>query len=71
MPYVDFQSFFSVLTQISPDEDTLGWKILVAIQPEKYISFSFNVYVEGYSHFGGEAGNSDVKLNLTRKYPPA
>jgi hypothetical protein len=33
MPYVDFQSFFSVLTQISPELDTFGWKILVANQP--------------------------------------
>ena len=33
MPYVDFQSFFSVLTQISPADDTFGWNIFVANQP--------------------------------------
>ena len=30
---VAFQSFFSVLTQISPAFETFGWKILVANQP--------------------------------------
>lgn len=34
IPYVDFQSFLSVLTQISPAVETLGWKILVANQPD-------------------------------------
>jgi hypothetical protein len=33
MLYIDqaagFQSFFNVLTQISPFSETLGWKILV------------------------------------------
>jgi len=33
MPYEDCQSFFNVLTQISPAFDTLGWKIFVANQP--------------------------------------
>ncbi len=28
-----FQSFFNVLTQISPEADTLGWKILVSMVP--------------------------------------
>lgn len=35
IPYVDFQSFFSVLTQISPVAPTFGWKIFVANQPGK------------------------------------
>ena len=29
-----FQSFLSVLTQISPELETLGWKILVRKKPE-------------------------------------
>ena len=29
MPNDGFQSFFRVLTHISPDDDTLGWKSLV------------------------------------------
>lgn len=33
MPYVDFQSFFNVLTHISPLVETFGWNILVASQP--------------------------------------
>lgn len=33
MPYDDCQSFFNVFTQISPAEETFGWKILVANQP--------------------------------------
>ena len=33
MPKDDCQSFFKVLTQISPAEETFGWKILVANQP--------------------------------------
>jgi hypothetical protein len=32
MPYDDCQSFFNVFTQISPAEETFGWKILVANQ---------------------------------------
>lgn len=34
MPKDDCQSFFKVLTQISPAEETFGWKILVANQPD-------------------------------------
>jgi len=33
IPYDDCQSFFSVFTQISPAEETFGWKILVVNQP--------------------------------------
>lgn len=32
-PYSRFQAFFSVSTQISPDLDTFGWKILVIMVP--------------------------------------
>ena len=43
-PYSGFQSFFKVLTQISPDEGaTFGWKILVTNQ-----------------HLGGDAGKPDA-----------
>lgn len=34
IPKDDCQSFFKVLTQISPADDTFGWKILVANQPK-------------------------------------
>lgn len=33
MPWLGFQSFFNVLTQISPAADTFGWKILVKNTP--------------------------------------
>ena len=33
MPYDACQSFLSVFTQMSPAEDTFGWKIFVANQP--------------------------------------
>ena len=32
-PYVLFHPFFNVSTQISPDLEMLGWKILVDIVP--------------------------------------
>lgn len=35
MPNDDCQSFFSVFTQISPCDDTLGWKIFVIKRPER------------------------------------
>jgi len=37
MPYVDFQSFLSVFTQISPELETLGWNIFVANQPAECV----------------------------------
>lgn len=69
MPKDDCQSFFKVLTQISPAEETFGWKIFVANQPEMEMSASrARMEDEGSDrHFGGAAGNSLVKLNLTLK----
>ena len=70
IPYVDFQSFLSVLTQISPAVETLGWKILVANQPDDARPFIKGMYAYNdriNAHFGGAAGNSSVKLNLTLK----
>ena len=42
MPYVDFQSFFSVFTQISPVDDTFGWNIFVANQPVGHVNTMYN-----------------------------
>jgi len=43
MPISFFQSFLSVLTQISPVLDTLGWKILVTKNPGKNSIFTIDV----------------------------
>ena len=69
MPKDDCQSFFKVLTQISPVEETFGWKILVANQPkvENQPRVAAWEVEERNQHFGGAAGNSLVKLNLTLK----
>jgi len=69
MPKDDCQSFFKVLTQISPAEETFGWKILVANQPVVENQPRVPVWEvdEGDKHFGGVAGNSLVKLNFTLK----
>jgi len=68
IPYVAFQSFFSVFTQISPALETLGWKILVNIEPGSFVRQpDANDKTQRNVHFGGAAGNSSVNLNLTRK----
>ena len=38
MPYDDFQSLLSVLTEISPALETFGWNIFAANQPVNVIS---------------------------------
>ena len=71
MPYDDFQSFLSVFTQISPAVDTFGWKIFVANQPVPRqpppARAGPHTDESKGTHFGGAAGNSSVKLNLTLK----
>ena len=73
MPYDACQSFLSVFTQMSPAEDTFGWKIFVANQPnhrstcEHMEAPAAENAGRAYVHFGGAAGNSSVKLNLTLK----
>lgn len=52
--YAGFQSFFRVLTQMSPDGvATLGWKIFVRKNP-----------------FGGFAGKPDSRTSLHLNTPP-
>jgi hypothetical protein len=67
MPYEGFQSFFNVLTQISPEPETFGWNIFVANQPVQRCQRLATPCARGNVHFGGAAGNSSVNLNLTRK----
>ena len=69
MPYEDFQSFFSVFTQISPAVETLGWNIFVASQPISIIVEKLKAcsHKDRHGHFGGAAGNSLVNLNFTVK----
>ena len=69
MPKDHCQPFF---TQISPPEETLRWKILVANQPRA----EYQPRVLGWKvdkrdqHFGGAAGNLLVNLDLTLKQLP-
>ena len=69
MPYDACQSFLSVFTQMSPAEDTFGWKIFVANQPGRsWASVEWwNWEEHAHAHLGGAAGNSSVNLNLTLK----
>ena len=60
-----FQSFFNVLTQISPlGYATLGWKILVRKNPEIH-------EMKTIIPLGGFWGNSESMTNLVLNIPPS
>jgi hypothetical protein len=78
MPRSFFQSFFRVLTQISPLLATFGWNILVRKNPaEEQVRTGQNKKRKKKKRkgkdkpFGGEFGKSLERTSLTRKTPPS
>ena len=56
-PRSDFQSFFKVFTQISPRDDTLGWKIFVRKKPVKYDEVRYVMHTYSRRYICRNAGN--------------